>query len=425
MTSDVPAVRLERLFKIYGPHPKRGLALLAGEAEEQLKREGHIVALNDVSLSVARGKIHVIMGLSGSGKSTLLRCINRLVEPSAGRIFIEGEDITEAGPKALRRVRSAKLGMVFQHFALLPHMTIIDNVAFGLRVLGVSRRERRDRAAEAIRLVGLEGWGDRKPRSLSGGMRQRVGLARALVMNTPILLMDEPFSALDPLIRDEMQQELLRLQANLNKSIVFVTHDPNEAITLGDRIAIMYKGQVVQESDPLSILLSPANDYVKNFVRGVSVFKILRASRVIDESVPAVQLGQDNPTPDHRFASGVAVLDENRRPVGVLTSQSLSQLLAAGRLSAWRECLSRDFLPLMGGTLIAPFISDISMGRRTIFVVDDQGSYLGMVTNQSILRALSAISLQNPEADTKSAPKISTTFQDAALSRSIEQAKTT
>ncbi|MER9254404.1 betaine/proline/choline family ABC transporter ATP-binding protein [Mesorhizobium sp. M0598] len=242
------------------------------------------VALNNINMTIETGKIFVVMGLSGSGKSTLLCCINRLIDPTAGQIVVNGQDVTKAGKKELRQIRSSMIGMVFQHFALLPHMSVIDNVAFGLRVAGVGRKERRERAGKTLEVVGLSGWGDRKPSNLSGGMRQRVGLARALVMDTPMLLMDEPFSALDPLIREEMQQELLRLQSTLNKTIVFVTHDPNEAATIGDRIAILLKGEVVQEGQPIDIVLSPASDYVRDFVRGIDVFKVLSAGQVMDSA---------------------------------------------------------------------------------------------------------------------------------------------
>jgi glycine betaine/proline transport system ATP-binding protein len=329
-----------------------------------------------------------------------------LVEPTSGKVFLEGDEITGAGPKALRSIRSSKLGMVFQHFALLPHLSVLDNVAFGLRVAGVSKQMRRDRAAETLQLVGLERWGERKPGDLSGGMRQRVGLARALVMDTPVLLMDEPFSALDPLIREEMQQELLRLQANLNKSIVFVTHDPNEAVTLGDHIAILYKGQVVQEGAPLNIVLSPTNDYVKKFVRGVSVFKVMTASQVVDASVPPVYFGRygaELSSADQKGASdGIAVIDDERRPVGILNSQSAARLSAVISSSAWKDCVSQEFVSLSGRTLIAPFLGDISGGRRAVFVVDGDGRYLGMVTGRSMLRALSAIPLGPSEGSASS-----------------------
>ncbi|MER8659320.1 betaine/proline/choline family ABC transporter ATP-binding protein [Mesorhizobium sp. M0847] len=289
MSTRKPAVEIKDLYKIYGGNPEVKLDRLRSGACGP-DEGGGFVALNNINITIETGKIFVVMGLSGSGKSTLLRCINRLVDPTAGQIVVNRQDITKAGKKELRQIRSSMIGMVFQHFALLPHMSVIDNVAFGLRVAGVGRKERRERAGKALELVGLSGWGDRKPSNLSGGMRQRVGLARALVMDTPVLLMDEPFSALDPLIREEMQQELLRLQSTLNKTIVFVTHDPNEAATIGDRIAILLNGEVVQEGQPIDIVLSPASDYVRDFVRGIDVFKVLSAGQVMDAVCPPVEL---------------------------------------------------------------------------------------------------------------------------------------
>jgi glycine betaine/proline transport system ATP-binding protein len=279
-------------------------------------------------------------------------------------------------------------------------MTILENVAFGLRVSGVPKKERQDRAAQAIQLVGLQGWGDRKPRSLSGGMRQRVGLARALVMNTPVLLMDEPFSALDPLIREEMQQELLRLQKTLNKTIVFVTHDPNEAVVLGDRIAIMAKGQVVQEGDPLSIVLSPTNEYVRNFVRGVGIFKVLSASGVIDASVPSFRLGQDV---HQHFAKStgwthMVALDAENRPIGVVDADTAARLSGVADPSRWRQALSRDFIAVTGSTLVAPLLSEVSLGVRPVLVVHESGNFLGVVTSNSVLQALAAFDSQTSAA---------------------------
>ncbi|MGE0004318.1 MAG: glycine betaine/L-proline ABC transporter ATP-binding protein [Parvibaculaceae bacterium] len=338
MSNADPAIEIKGLYKIYGANPHLKLDRLrsgTGDAEDS----GNVVALRNIDLSIETGKICVIMGLSGSGKSTLLRCINRLIDPTAGEILIRGQDITRLDKAELRKIRSSMIGMVFQHFALLPHMSVIDNVALGLRISGVGRKERREKAAETLELVGLGGWGDRKPSSLSGGMRQRVGLARALVMDTPVLLMDEPFSALDPLIREEMQEELLRLQAALNKTIVFITHDPNEAAAIGDHVAILLKGEVVQQGRPMDIVLAPATDYVKRFVRGTDVFKVLTARQVAD--------------------------DAQRQDAG-------------------------DFIELAAEDLIAPYLDDLSRSRRTLVVVGKDGSRIGTVTTESIVKALAS-----------------------------------
>jgi glycine betaine/proline transport system ATP-binding protein len=382
------AIEIRDLYKIYGPNPELALDRIrsrAGAADES----GNFVALNNINLAIEPGKICVIMGLSGSGKSTLLRCINRLIDPTGGRISILGREITKANKKELRETRSSMIGMVFQHFALLPHMSVVENVAFGLRVAGVARKERRARAETALQLVGLAGWGDRKPSSLSGGMRQRVGLARALVMDTPILLMDEPFSALDPLIREEMQQELLRLQSSLNKTIVFVTHDPNEAATLGDRIAILLKGQVVQDGRPLDIVLAPANDYVRDFIKGIDVFKLLSAGQITDASRPPVVLsgGSVGALPLVRPNGGpVAVTDGGGRLLGIVEKPS-----GLGNAPAeWERALTQDFVRLPPEMLIASHLDELSKNLRPVVVVREDGTLVGMVTGSSVLKALAA-----------------------------------
>lgn len=387
MDASTAAIEIRNLYKIYGANPKLVLDRLRSRSDEAVE-PGHVVGLKNINLSIEPGKICVIMGLSGSGKSTLLRCINRLIDPTGGEIFISGREITKANRRELRDIRSSMIGMVFQHFALLPHMSVIDNVAFGLRIARVSRKERHDRAAKALELVGLSGWGDHKPSNLSGGMRQRVGLARALVMDTPVLLMDEPFSALDPLIREEMQQELLRLQSTLNKTIVFVTHDPNEAATLGDRIAILLKGEVVQEGRPLEVVLSPANDYVRNFVRGIDVFKVLTAGQITDPTRPAIVLtGSSVSVAAVRHLGGpVAVTDEGGRLLGIVERPS-----ALGYASReWEQHLSQEFTRLAPDTRIAPFLEELSSNQHPFVVVREDGTFVGMVTSSSVLKALAA-----------------------------------
>jgi glycine betaine/proline transport system ATP-binding protein len=382
------AIEIKNLYKIYGLKPELALDRIQSQ-DMPADETGHIVALNNINLSIEAGKICVIMGLSGSGKSTLLRCINRLIDPTGGEIHIQGHEITQATKKELRQIRLSKIGMVFQHFALLPHISVLDNVAFGLRIAGVARKERRERAAQALQLVGLGGWGDKKPASLSGGMRQRVGLARALVMDTPILLMDEPFSALDPLIREEMQQELLRLQSTLNKTIVFVTHDPNEAATLGNRIAILLKGEVVQYGTPLEIVMSPANEYVRDFIRGTDVFKVLNAGQIVDPTRPPVVLAEGGVTalPLARSSAGPAVVtDAAGRLLGVVEKPS-----ALGTSPAeWSRVLSQDYIRVAPGQLIAPLLDDLAKNQRPIVVVREDGTLVGMVTGTSVLNALAA-----------------------------------
>ena len=232
-----------------------------------VEANGAVGAVRDISFSVPSGQVFVIMGLSGSGKSTLIRCLLRLVEPTSGRILVDGNDVTAMDAQQLTEFRRTRVAMIFQHYGLLPHRTVLQNVAFGLKLRGMERAEREERARVAIQQVGLAGWENRYPSDLSGGMQQRVGIARALVQDTEVLLMDEPFSGLDPLIRREMQDELLRLQAELHKTILFVTHDLGEALRVGDRVAVMRQGEFVQVGEPRDILLQPADEYVRRFVQ--------------------------------------------------------------------------------------------------------------------------------------------------------------
>lgn len=242
---------------------------------EILKRTGAVLAIDDVSFSVDAGEIFVVMGLSGSGKSTLVRCLNRLHDPTVGSIEIDGEDILKASEQRLRELRLGKITMVFQHFALLPHRTVAENVEYGLKMRGMGKAERREKALKTLENVGLAGWGDRYPHNLSGGMQQRVGLARALALDPEILLMDEPFSALDPLIRRDMQGELIELQRRYRTTIIFITHDLNEALTLGDHVAVMKDGRLAQVGKPAEIVLNPADDYVSAFTRDIDRGRVL------------------------------------------------------------------------------------------------------------------------------------------------------
>lgn len=276
-------VQLQHVWKIFGPNPKYTLRTVvnATSSGEVLRETGHIIAVRDVSLNVAQGEIFVVMGLSGSGKSTLIRCLSRLIEPTAGRIFINNEDVTRMNKRALRHLRRHTVSMVFQRFGLFPHRRVLDNVGYGLEVRGVALAERRAKARQVLELVGLNGWEHRYPRELSGGMQQRVGLARALAVEPEIMLCDEPFSALDPLIRREMQNELLRLQEALHKTIIFITHDFLEAIKLGDRIAIMKDGAIVQIGTAQQIVAHPVNEYVREFTRDVPRAKVLTAESIM------------------------------------------------------------------------------------------------------------------------------------------------
>ncbi|MFO7942142.1 MAG: glycine betaine/L-proline ABC transporter ATP-binding protein [Bacillota bacterium] len=288
--TDDKAISIKNLCKIFGPRKKKSLQLLdEGKDKDEIQEiTGDTIGVADATFDIYPQETFIVMGLSGSGKSTLVRCVIRLIEPTRGSIKIKGKEITTMDSASLRETRRRELGMVFQHFGLFPHRTVIDNVGYGLEIQGETRDDRYKRAQEVLDLVGLSAWGDHKPKELSGGMQQRVGLARALANDPNILLMDEPFSALDPLIRREMQKELVEMQRKLHKSILFITHDLDEALKLGDRIAIMNQGRIVQIGTPKEIVTEPADDYVASFVRDVDRLKILSAVDAVGPDIPVL-----------------------------------------------------------------------------------------------------------------------------------------
>jgi len=284
------------IWKIFGPNPKTILKNLdhsLSRAEVQT-RTNHVVGVRDMSFTVEQGETFVVMGLSGSGKSTLVRCLHRLIEPTAGEVLIDGEDVMQMNASQLIDLRRNKMSMVFQHFGLFPHRKIVDNIAFGLEIRGVQVQERTDKAMEVLEMVGLGGWEGHYPRELSGGMQQRVGLARALAVDPEIMIFDEPFSALDPLIRREMQDELLALQDKVNKTMVFITHDFLEAIKMGDHIAIMKDGETSQIGTPEELVAAPADDYVREFTEDVPRYKVLSVGKIMSE-VATVSLNGNIP----------------------------------------------------------------------------------------------------------------------------------
>ncbi len=286
MTQNETVIEISNVWKIFGANAKAALKAIhedgLGKAEV-LEKYNAVVGVADVSLSINRGEIFCIMGLSGSGKSTLVRHFNRLLEPTAGKILIEGTDVMALGPKPLQSFRNNKIGMVFQNFALMPHRSVLDNVAMPLEIRNISKNERMRQAAAILDIVELGAWGAKFAHELSGGMQQRVGLARALAANPDVLLMDEPFSALDPLIRRQLQDEFIRLSQILKKTTVFITHDLDEAVRIGDRIAIMRDGRVVQIGTAEDIVMNPADDYVADFVAGISRLKVVRAHAVMQD----------------------------------------------------------------------------------------------------------------------------------------------
>ena len=325
----MPVIEVKNLTKVFGRNTKEALKLLekGSSKEEILNKTGSTVAVNEATFSVNKGEFFVIMGLSGSGKSTLIRLINRLIEPTKGTILIEGKDISNLDKQALRQVRREKLSMVFQRFALFPHRTILENAEFGLEIQKMDKEKRREKAKEALQMVGLGEYLEQYPDQLSGGMQQRVGLARALTNDPEVLLMDEAFSALDPLIRKDMQDELIDLQAKMQKTIIFITHDLDEALRLGDRIALMRDGSIVQIGTPEEILVNPANDYVEKFVEDVDRSKVLTAKHVMKRP-ETVNIERHGPRValERMRAEGISsilVVDNNRQLKGYVTADDV------------------------------------------------------------------------------------------------------
>jgi len=381
------------LSKIFGPHPKRALNLLTQglSKDEIFNQSGQAVGLANVSFEVQEGEILVVMGLSGSGKSTLIRCINRIIEPTSGQIFIDGDDITHYNHHDLLELRRHKFGMVFQHFALFPHRNILHNVEYGLEIQKIAKVERREKARQALKLVGLEGWEGAMPNQLSGGMQQRVGLARALAVEPDILLMDEAFSALDPLIRADMQHELVSLQARMKKTILFITHDLDEALKIGNRVVLMKDGQVVQIGTPEEILTNPANEYVRQFVENVDKSKVLTAKTVLvktsvvaypEEALEAVVDKMQN-----NKLSNIFVIKEDQTLVGVLRAETVNQAINQGDKTM--SHLIETQPPTVD--LHAPLSKLINLLAKyppLLAVVDEQNKLLGTVDSSDLLAAL-------------------------------------
>ena len=327
--SEAPKIVCNNIWKIFGTYPKRVLqnldrSLTRAEVQAQT---GHVIGVNDVSFQVNTGETFVVMGLSGSGKSTLVRCISRLIEPTAGEVIIDGEDIMHYSDAQLTEFRRYRMSMVFQHFGLFPHRKVIDNISFGLEIRGMDKKERRAKAMEVLEKVGLHGWADHYPRELSGGMQQRVGLARAMAVDPEILIFDEPFSALDPLIRREMQDELLNIQAEVHKTMIFITHDFLEAIKMGDHIAIMKDGIVVQIGTPEEIVASPVDDYVREFTEDVPRYKVLSVGKIMREASEAARANGAQRVNEHakldslidlatQSEGPLAVVDDDGRVIG-------------------------------------------------------------------------------------------------------------
>jgi len=387
-------VVVKNLYKIFGANPQRAFKLIdEGIGKDEIfSRTKLTVGVQDASFTVNKGEIFVVMGLSGSGKSTLIRMLNRLIEPTRGRVFIDGEDITGMDEKKIIGLRRHKMGMVFQTFALMPHLTVGDNAAYGLAVAGVARNERQKRALDALRQVGLDAYAGSYPQELSGGMQQRVGLARALAQDPSILLMDEAFSALDPLIRSEMQDELLKLQEQTERTVIFISHDLHEAIRIGDRIAIMEGGRIVQIGTPDDILKNPADQYVKAFFRGVDPTTVF--------TVGDVARGNQVTIRRHKYAGPRATLErlqeEDRNVAYVLSRDGHYQgIISIGDL---REAIRKDekdiglFLknikPVAAGTPLQNILRLVREYPCPVPVVDEDNVYQGVVSRNCFLETI-------------------------------------
>ena len=388
---------IDQVFKVFGDAPEQAMDLVRQGLGKQdiLARTGHSIGVFDASFTIEPGEIFVVMGLSGSGKSTLVRMLNRLIEPTAGRILVDGQDIHALTDKALRQWRRKDISMVFQSFALMPHMTVLDNTAFGLELAGTPKAERQQMARQALEQVGLAEWGASYPDELSGGMQQRVGLARALAADPAILLMDEAFSALDPIIRTEMQSELLRLQQLKRRTIVFISHDLDEAMRIGDRIAIMKDGQVVQVGTPDEILRKPANGYVRDFVRGVDAAAVFKAGDIARQAFTVTSAREDRGSRatlrlledsdrDHAY-----VLTSRKQYLGVVSTQSLRDALHGhhGPLGL-RHAFLPDIPQLAADTPVAELYGPMGSAPCPLPVVAEDGRFLGVVSRTTLMKFL-------------------------------------
>ncbi|MEO9654223.1 glycine betaine/L-proline ABC transporter ATP-binding protein ProV [Marinomonas sp.] len=390
-----PILEVKGLYKVFGDHPDRAFSLIDQGIDKDsiFEKTGLTLGVNDVSLSINEGEIFVIMGLSGSGKSTLVRLLNRLIEPTRGSVFFKGDDIANISEEKLRNVRRNDISMVFQNFALMPHMTVIENAAFGLELAGVNIQDRQASAMAALERVGLDAYAESFPDELSGGMKQRVGLARALACDPDILLMDEAFSALDPLIRTEMQDELIRLQNDDKRTIVFISHDLDEAMRIGDRIAIMQNGDVVQVGTPDEILHNPANDYVEAFFRGVNISSILTVKEIARKKPAAVfkKSELDGPASamqilvDQDRQYGI-VIDKASRYSGIVSVDSLR--LAHKENRSLVSALLENIITLQPEQAINDVLGDVASVPYDVPVVDEQGVYYGVVTKSRLLHTL-------------------------------------
>jgi glycine betaine/proline transport system ATP-binding protein len=390
---------VKNLFKVFGEEPKKALRLLKeGKTKNEIYDEtGLTVGVQDASFAVNQGEIFVVMGLSGSGKSTLARMFNRLIEPTAGEILIDGEDVLKMNQNELVKFRRKKTGMVFQSFALMPHLSVLDNVCFGLDLAGAEKEKREERALVALKQVGLEGWEKASPKELSGGMQQRVGLARGLAVDPDIMLMDEAFSALDPLIRTEMQDELLKLQDQAERTIIFISHDLDEALRIGDRIAIMEGGRIVQVGTPEEILQNPADDYVRAFFRGVDPTGVISAGDIVRDGQPTYVWHRKEGSPraileklNDTERDYAYIIGSERQFHGIVSVESLRELIESDVED--KSDISKAFIEEAETVRDTDSLQDIlhlvAGHSWPIPVLNENNKYLGTVSKNRFLRTL-------------------------------------
>ncbi|MEH6451708.1 MAG: glycine betaine/L-proline ABC transporter ATP-binding protein [Psychromonas sp.] len=406
----VPLMRIKNLYKVFGPNDKKVLEQVkAGKSKDSILAEtGHTVGLSDINLDIYPGEIFVIMGLSGSGKSTLIRHFNRLIEPTAGEIEVAGSDVMKLNDKELQEFRRNKMSMVFQRFGLMPHRTVLQNIVYGLQVQGINKNEREQRGTEWLETVGLDGYANQYPGQLSGGQQQRVGLARALCTDADILLMDEAFSALDPLIRSEMQDQLIELQDKLHKTIVFITHDLDEALRLGDRIAILRDGVLVQQGEPVDILLNPADDYVEAFVKDVNRARALTVETVMQPQI--CRISAEN------IGEAVAQMRKSKHDYGyvinkegyqgVITQETLENVEESDYNKSIPAELIEDVPAVKNDALLEAVIPETLESDHPLAVVNEEGEVEGHLSRSTLADVLSEQSSSSQERAEKKVEKV-------------------
>ncbi len=387
-----PVVEVKNLTKIFGSNPKKGLDMLhrGADRDEIFEKTGQTVGVDQANFEVHKGEILVVMGLSGSGKSTLARCINRLIEPTEGEILIDGDNVLDMNHKELLQLRRERIGMVFQRFALLPRRTVLQNTEFGLEIRGISKEERRDKAMQAIELVGLKGWEDHLPGQLSGGMQQRVGLARAFAAEPEIILMDEALSALDPLIRRDMQSEIVDLQNNLGVTIIFISHDLDEAINVGDRIVLMKDGAIVQTGTAEAILTEPANDYVAQFVENIDVAKVLNAESIM-HPVHEIAYLEDGPHVVLRKMrnaghSSLFVVDANKKLKGFVRAEKLKE--QKDQIEKIKDVVEEEVRSVHPNTFLEEITPMMAESSDPVAVIDENDKIKGVIVTGALLSGL-------------------------------------